>query len=232
MRTHPFLSTAVALLCLWGGMTAAIAQQKTAKECEAEWRANKTQNQAQGISEKAYVVQCRAGTPPSAAAAAAPSPAPVVQQKTVKQCEAEWRANKAENQAKGISEKAYVTECRSASAAPGAPSPASAPSAPAGAAASSPPPASSAASTSPPPPAAAAPPTRVGTPAGANQFANMGQARARCPAGVVVWANLSSKIYHFSGSRDYGNTKRGAYMCEPDAQAEGFRAAKNEKHPM
>ena len=33
------------------------------------------------------------------------------------------------------------------------------------------------------------------------------------------------------GTRDYGNTKRGEYMCEADAQAAGNRAAKNERHP-
>jgi hypothetical protein len=47
----------------------------------------------------------------------------------------------------------------------------------------------------------------------------------------VVWANLSSKVYHFSGYRDYGTTKKGAYMCEKDATGQGFRASKSEKHP-
>jgi hypothetical protein len=37
--------------------------------------------------------------------------------------------------------------------------------------------------------------------------------------------------YQASGYKDYGNTKRGAYMCERDATQQGFRAAKNEKHP-
>jgi hypothetical protein len=46
-----------------------------------------------------------------------------------------------------------------------------------------------------------------------------------------VWANLKSKIYHFSGTKNYGNTKNGAYMCERDTAAEGIRAAKNETHP-
>jgi hypothetical protein len=43
--------------------------------------------------------------------------------------------------------------------------------------------------------------------------------------------NEHSHIYHFVGTRDYGNTKRGAYMCEAEAQAAGNRAAKNERHP-
>ncbi len=41
---------------------AAASGKKTVKECEAEWRANKAANQAKGITEKAYVAQCRAGT--------------------------------------------------------------------------------------------------------------------------------------------------------------------------
>jgi len=47
----------------------------------------------------------------------------------------------------------------------------------------------------------------------------------------VVWVNLDSRIYHFSGTKSFGNTKKGAYMCERDTAAAGFRAAKNEKHP-
>jgi hypothetical protein len=41
--------------------TASLAQQKTAKACQQEWRANKADFQAKGINEKAYVAQCRAG---------------------------------------------------------------------------------------------------------------------------------------------------------------------------
>ena len=70
------------------------------------------------------------------------------------------------------------------------------------------------------------------SPTGANQFATEGQAKARCPAGIVVWVNLKSKIFHFAGSRNYGNTKKGAYICESDATASGFRAAENEKQPQ
>jgi hypothetical protein len=53
----------------------------------------------------------------------------------------------------------------------------------------------------------------------------------RAASDTVVWANLDSKIYHFSGYRNYGTTKEGAYMCEKDAVAQAFNAAKNEKHP-
>jgi hypothetical protein len=43
----------------------------------------------------------------------------------------------------------------------------------------------------------------------------------------MVWANLDTKIYHREGDRWYGKTKHGKYMTESDAQAAGFRAAKN-----
>ena len=75
-----------------------------------------------------------------------------------------------------------------------------------------------------------APSTPTG-PVGANQFSTEAQAKARCPSDTVVWANLKSKLYHFSGTKDYGTTKHGAYMCERDTAASGMRAAKNETHP-
>jgi hypothetical protein len=37
----------------------AVAQQKTVKACQTEWRANKDANQAKGITEKAYVAPPR-----------------------------------------------------------------------------------------------------------------------------------------------------------------------------
>ena len=147
------------------------------------------------------------------------------QQKTVKACQQEWRAHKADNQAKGITEKAYVTQCRAGSTvAQPAPAPAPAP-----AARSSPPPAARTTGTAPM--AAPAPRSANVAPLGANEFSSVTQARMRCPSDTVVWANLKSKIYHFSGHKDYGGTKNGAYMCERDATQSGMRAAKNEKHP-
>ena len=120
----------------------AIAQQKTVKACQEEWRANKDANQAKGVTEKAYVTQCRAAG--SATTTPAPStsqkktasekktstaaPPAADGQKTAKACRDEWRANKDANQAKGVTEKAYITQCRSGGtvAAP-APAPAPAP---------------------------------------------------------------------------------------------------------
>ena len=139
----------------------------------------------------------------------------VAQQKTVKACEDQWRANKAENQAKGITEKAYVAQCHAGS--PTAPIPPAA-------AKSAPPVAAT--------PKAAAAPAAVTTPTGANQFSTEALAKARCPADTVVWVNLRSRIYHFARSKDYGKTKKGAYMCEKDTAAASFRAVKTKSIPL
>ena len=59
---------------------------------------------------------------------------------------------------------------------------------------------------------------------GKDQFKTEAEAKASCPTDTVVWANLKSKIYHPSTSKVYGKTKQGAYMCEKEATAAGFRA--------
>jgi hypothetical protein len=146
----------------------------------------------------------------------------LAQEKTVKACQAEWRANRVANQSAGITEKAYVDKCRAGGQA-ASPTPAQAPATP------TPPPGRAPASVPAGKTTGSTP--GLGTPSGANEFSAESQAKSHCPSGTVVWANLQSKIYRFAGSKDYGATKRGAYMCEQDATAQGIRAAKNEKHP-
>ena len=156
------------------------------------------------------------------------------QEKTVKACQDEWRANKAANQAAKITEKAYVEKCRAGSASA---QPSSAPVAtPKPSKSAAPPTPKSSAQTAPAPAAKSAPamkpaPAATTSPTGAYQFSTEGQAKGRCGSGTVVWVNLESKIYHFAGHKSYGTTKSGAYMCERDATNEGMRAAKTEKHP-
>lgn len=153
------------------------------------------------------------------------SPVLAQQTKTKAECTREWQANKAENQANKITEKAYVEKCITAAPKPAA---ATAPVTPPKPAAVAP------AKPATPAPTATAPrqaPAPAAASTGANQYTTEAQAKARCPSDTVVYVNLNSKIYHFAGHKDYGNLKSGAYMCEKDTAGAGARAAKNEKHP-
>jgi len=255
------LICAVAMLGL--ASVPAAAQQKTAKQCNDEWTANKASIQASGKTKKAFIAECRGqATAPSAQApkpttATAPKPtrtaAPnaAANVKTAKQCNDEWTANKAAIQASKKTKKQFMAECRTqptsstATAAPSpTPPPTSAPAKPSTAPPTTPAPAKPSTAAAPNPPATAAPSPRTSppavaarpstaapTPSGAGQFSTEAQAKARCPSDTVVWVNLDSKVYHFAGTRNYGTTKSGAYMCERDATAAGSRAAKNEKRP-
>ena len=218
----------VALFGLVASPMDAVAQQKTAKACREEWRANRTANQADGISERAYVARCRSGNATAKSSLPAPTPPVTKEQKTVKECRDEWRANRAANVAGGVTERAYVDQCRAGgtsaerSTVPATPSVAT-PSP------SEAPPARTTATAPVERPAAR--PRPAPEAASANEFSSEAEAKAHCPSDTVVWASLRSKIYHFSGTRYYANTEHGAYMCEGDSTTAGMRAARNERHP-
>ena len=110
----------------------------------------------------------------------------VAQQKTAKQCNDEWSADRAAIQASGKTMR-FVAECRGVPVA-----------------------------------------TRVAAalPAGKDQYTTEAEAKTNCRADTVVWVNSTSRVYHASSSRSYGKTKTGAYMCEKESAAAGFRAAK------
>lgn len=111
----------------------------------------------------------------------------IAEQKTARQCNDDWSANKASIQASGKTKRVFMAECRGV-------------------------------------PLAA--PVSVAAPAEKGQYASEAEAKASCPSDAVVWVNSISKIYHPSGSRSYGKTRSGAYMCEKDSLAGGFRAPK------
>lgn len=231
------------------------AGTKTVKECIAEWRADKAGMQARGVTQKAFVEQCRsAGTPaasssPPRPSAATPPAVPILpssassSHKTTKECTAEWRADKAGMQTRGVLERVYVEQCRagampSAIAPPPNPTPATPspeqlePTATRNAPASAPQKRAPITTAAPVPT-----PTQLPSNPGdqptleAGQFADEASAKARCPSDAVVWVNLPTKVYHFAGTKSYGTTKRGAFMCEKEAIAAEDHAAKNEKHP-
>jgi hypothetical protein len=59
-----------------------------------------------------------------------------------------------------------------------------------------------------------------------NQFSEESAAKSHCASDTVVWVNLGgSKAYHMSGDRYYGKTKKGAYMCQKEADQSGYHAA-------
>jgi hypothetical protein len=140
-------------------------------------------------------------------------------QSVMKQCGDQWKAAKANNTTNGMTWQQFLAQCRTqieGAAAPAA-TPAAAP-APAPAAAPAPAP------TFQPAPA---PSQTAARPTGAGQFSTEAEAKARCPTDTVVWVNTKSHVYHYAGTRSYGTTKRGAYMCEADATAAGDRASKS-----
>lgn len=60
----------------------------------------------------------------------------------------------------------------------------------------------------------------------ADQFSSEAAAKAHCPSDTIVWANLGgSKAYHVSGNKYFGKTKRGAFMCQKEAERSGFHPA-------
>ncbi len=247
-------SSAVLLGLVLAGTPASAQALKTAKLCNDEYAAQKPALKAAKETKKEFVTACRAlpvgtatpvGSVPAAAATSAPArttaAAPVTasgQVKTAGACEAEYKANKGALKDAKERKKDFIAACRALP--PGATTPigtaatTSAPAQPAPSTVAPAPRQQAAPAPYTPPAPAPAQTTRAqpaGAPSGANEFAAEAGAKARCPAATVVWVNTQSKIYHFAGTKNYGNTKAGAYMCESDATAAGDRASETEKHP-
>jgi hypothetical protein len=129
-----FIMCSAAILSIMALSAApALAQQKTVKACQEEWQANKAANQANKITEKAYVAKCRAGsgTPAAATPAAAPAPstapapAPAAKSTTAKPtdgrqaeyareraCGKDWKADKAAGKVPaGMTWPKYWSDC-------------------------------------------------------------------------------------------------------------------------
>ena len=150
--------------------------------------------------------------------------------KTAKECNAEYSANKAA--IKAAQKKAdFIAACRAGTEV--IPGTAATQAAPAPTQTTAPAPVTPAAPAPIPKPARVTrtTPPATSVPTAANQFTKEGQAEGHCPGATVVWVNTKSRVYHFAGTKDFGNTKAGAYMCEADATAAGDRASKKEKHP-
>ena len=107
MKKVVLISTGAVIAGFFAWSLPALAQEKTAKACTEEWRADEANFQAKGVTEKAYVAQCRAGAATAPAPTIAP-PLPVARApdnsagaKTAKACTEEWRAGKSKFPGKG-----------------------------------------------------------------------------------------------------------------------------------
>ena len=148
-------------------------------------------------------------------------------QSVMRLCASQWKDAKAAGTTGGQSWPQFLSQCRarqgSAASSSGGFAPASAP---------APAPASQSGSLFPwwqQSAPASTPASNGGAPSTlqAGQYTTELAARARCPSDTVVWVNTPTRIYHYSGTRYYGHTLKGAYMCEADARAGGYRAARN-----
>ncbi len=57
-------------------------------------------------------------------------------------------------------------------------------------------------------------------------FATEAQAQSVCPSDEIVWLNPKTGVYHEKGTRLYGKTKRGNYVCRKAADLAGDRNSK------
>jgi hypothetical protein len=237
------------------GANAANAQS-VMRTCATEWKQAQTAGTTGGEDWPQFLAQCRtrqgsAAAPSSSTAAPAPSPqsgslfpwsqpsaptstaasnagAPAGGQSVMRLCASQWKEAKTAGTTAGQTWPQFLTQCRrrqtsTASSSGGfapAPSPAPAPAS-----------ASQSGSLFPwwqQSAPSSAPASNVAPSAlQAGQYTTELAARARCPSETVVWVNTPTRIYHYSGTRYYGHTLKGAYMCEADARGAGYRAARN-----
>jgi hypothetical protein len=55
-------------------------------------------------------------------------------------------------------------------------------------------------------------------------------AQKHCPKDAVVWSNVKGGgIYHVKGSKLYGKTTDGGYLCRKEAEAAGWHEYDNDK---
>jgi hypothetical protein len=234
------------------GSSTTVSAQSVMRTCATEWKQAQSAGATGGQSWPQFLAQCRtrqgsAASPSPATAAPAPAPqsgslfpwwqpsgqgstassnasAPARGSSVMKECAGQWKDAKAAGTTGGLSWPQFLSQCRSRQG-----SVAAAPSggfAPAPAPAPAPTPNAQSGAQFPwwrP----SSPASNAGSALGVGQYTTELQARAQCPSATVVWVNAPTGIYHYSGTRYYGQTRKGAYMCEADARAAGYRAARN-----
>jgi hypothetical protein len=248
-------ATTIAFGLPLAGPTAANAQS-VMRLCASQWKDAQAAGTTGGESWPQFLAQCRASQGAGAAPSPAPAPAPAAApqsgslfpwsqpsapasapapkvgapsgnaQSVMRICASQWREAKAAGTTGGQTWPQFLAQCgahgASAAARPSgtlAPAPVPAP---------APAPAPQSGSLFPwwqP----SAPASNVGAPSAPRpgEYTTELQARARCPSDTVVWVNTPTRIYHYQGAHYYGHTRMGAYMCEADARAAGYRPARN-----
>jgi uncharacterized protein len=58
--------------------------------------------------------------------------------------------------------------------------------------------------------------------AGPQQYKTEAEAKSRCGTDQVAWGNTSSHVLHDPGTKYYGKTTQGAYMCKAKALSAGY----------
>jgi hypothetical protein len=231
--------------------------QSVMRTCATEWKQAQAGGATGGQAWPQFLAQCRTrqGAPPApSSSTATPAPAPQLGslfpwsqpsaptsaapsnvggsstgQSVMRLCASQWKNAKAAGTTAGQTWPQFLSQCRarqtSTSSSSGgfasAPAPAPAPASASQSGSLFPWWQQSAPSSAPAP--------NVGAPSAlqAGQYTTELAARARCPSDTVVWVNTPTRIYHYSGTRYYGHTLKGAYMCEADARGGGYRAARN-----
>jgi hypothetical protein len=234
-------ATVAAFMFAVGGPTSAHAES-VMKACASQWKQAQTTGTTGGQSWPQFLAQCRTSqSSPASTPASAPAPAPPsgslfpwsqsaapasatasnvgAGQSVMKLCASQWKDAKAAGTTAGQSWPQFLAQCRTRQGSAAAPS---------GSFAPAPAPAPQSGSLFPwwQQSAPASAPGAPTTPR-AGEYTTELAARARCPSDTVVWANTPTRIYHYSGTRYFGHTRNGAYMCEADARSAGYRAAKN-----
>jgi hypothetical protein len=240
------LAAATVAFGLSAGPPTSAHAESVMQACASQWKQAQTAGTTGGQSWPQFLARCRtsraspASTPVSAPAPQSGSlfpwsqPSPPASatssnagagQSVMKLCAGQWKDAKSAGTTGGQTWPQFLAQCRTRQGSAAAPSGGFAP-APAPAPASAP--ASQSGSLFPwwKQSAPASAPDAPATPR-AGEYTTELAARARCPSDTVVWANTPTRIYHYSGTRYFGHTRNGAYMCEADARSAGYRASRS-----
>jgi hypothetical protein len=103
-RSLVLLAGSMVLIGVSSPLFPVLAQQKTLTACRQEWRANRSAFLANKISEKAFIANCQAKSAADKQDAATTAPTTPGQgaatEKTIKECQEEWRAKRAANESR------------------------------------------------------------------------------------------------------------------------------------